>query len=288
MAQARTMWLLFEPIHEVTYFHQRARERFVSAGLRGFWRGYFAGRSAPLGPVGAAPVIAAFYNFAPSMVSRALPDVWSMVSPEETLRVRAEGAVEGLTDVLAETPVAHVDEAAGLLETAVSALEPAGRVLGAANAALPAYVDPYARLFQATTTLREHRGDGHVAALVAANIGPLEVLALRCGLGHLSWDLVQPLRGWTDEEWSAAQARLLNRGWLDADGRATPVGAEAFAGVERATDVAAEAPWTALGAASVHRAMELLDPMAAACRALVPAGNPIGLPPHPTLPSPPI
>jgi hypothetical protein len=279
MGEARTMWIMFEPIHDVTYFHPIARERFAAAGLRGFWRGYFAGRAAPLGPIGPAPVIASFYNFAPSMVTRALPEVWRMASPEETLRARAEGAAEGLADALADVPVSDVAEAAGLLEAAVAVLDPAGRVLGAANAALPAYDDPYARLFQAATTLREHRGDGHVAALVAANIGPLEVLALRCGMGHLSWAILQPARGWTDDQWSAAQARLLARGWLDADGTATRVGAEAFAAAEAATNVAAEAPWTALGAASVRRAKDLLGPMAAACRARIPEeGSLIGLP----------
>src|SRR5215813_11480156 len=62
---ARRMWTLFEPVHVVTYFAPEARAAFEEAGLRGFWRGYFAGRSAPLGPVDAPPVIAAFFGFAP-------------------------------------------------------------------------------------------------------------------------------------------------------------------------------------------------------------------------------
>ena len=44
------MWTLFEPVHAVTYFAPEARSAFEAAGLRGFWRGYFAGRAAPLGP----------------------------------------------------------------------------------------------------------------------------------------------------------------------------------------------------------------------------------------------
>ena len=81
----RFMWTLFEPIHDVTYFSPQARAAFEAAGLRGFWRGYFAGRAAPLGPVPAAPVVAAFFSFAPHMVARALPDVWSRATPERTL-----------------------------------------------------------------------------------------------------------------------------------------------------------------------------------------------------------
>jgi hypothetical protein len=278
MGLARTMWKLFEPIHLVTYFDQRCLDRFVAAGLRGFWRGYFAGRAAPLGPVGPAPVIATFYNFSPAMVTRALPAVWGMASPEDVLRARAEGAVTALAGLVPDVPVAHIEEAAELLEAAAAAAEPAGRVLGAANQALPSGTDPYARLFQAATTLREHRGDGHVAALVTANLGPAEILTLRCGRGDLNRETMQAVRGWTDEEWAAAQARLVERGLLDGDGKATAAGEELFTTAEDATNAAAEAPWTRLGPSRVERVQELLTPIARVCRTVIPDINPMGLP----------
>src|SRR5215831_20341976 len=102
---ARRMWTLFEPVHDVTYFAAEARAAFETAGLRGFWRGYFAGRSAPLGRISAAPVTASFYTFAPAMVSRALPAVWELISPEEALAVRQAGAVIALRRVLADADV---------------------------------------------------------------------------------------------------------------------------------------------------------------------------------------
>ncbi len=277
MSDARTMWTLFEPIHIVTYFDQRARDRFTAAGLRGFWRGYFAGRSAPLGAIGPAPMIAAYYSFAPSMVSRALPEVWSMAAPADVLVARAEGAVEALSGLLVETPIERVEEAARLLETAVSTLDPAGRVLGAANAALPRYDNPYARLFQAATTLREHRGDGHIAALVTVDLGPIEVLVLRCGM-DMSREYLQPARGWTDEEWTACQQRLVDRGLLDSEGTATQAGRDLFRFAEDATNRVAESPWTAVGPGAVARLKELLAPMTDACWTVIPAGNPIGVP----------
>src|SRR5438477_11952164 len=67
---ARLMWTLFEPVHAVSYFTLEARAAFEEAGLRGFWRGYFAGRTAPLGVTSAAVVTASFFNFAPAMVDR--------------------------------------------------------------------------------------------------------------------------------------------------------------------------------------------------------------------------
>jgi hypothetical protein len=94
------MWTLFEPLHAVTYFTPECRAAYEQAGLRGFWRGYFAGRAAPLGPVGPGPVEAMFFGFAGHMVARALPQVWTMISPERALLARAEGANAALTRLL--------------------------------------------------------------------------------------------------------------------------------------------------------------------------------------------
>ncbi len=283
MVDARAMWALFEPVHAVTYFAPQAREHFTAAGLRGYWRGYFAGRASPLGEVQAAPVVASFFSFAPTMVGRAIPEVWTMISPQGALQARVNGAAASLTPLVADLPDAHLAEAADLLTAAAGELEPAGRVLGAANAALPPYDQPLPRLWQAATTLREHRGGGHVSALVAAGIGACEVLVLRCGL-DLSREIMQPARGWTDEEWDGARARLTARGWLGTDGRATPAGAAAVQAVEAATDLAAAGPWLALGPQAVRRVTELLTPLAAACHSVLPEWNPIGLPAPPPAP----
>src|SRR6201992_4469914 len=97
---ARRMWRLWEPVHAVTYSAPEARDAFKAAGLRGFWRGYFAGRAAPLGAAGPEVVTASFYNFAPSFVARALPSVWELISPADALRVRREGGVAALGALL--------------------------------------------------------------------------------------------------------------------------------------------------------------------------------------------
>jgi hypothetical protein len=177
------MWRLFEPVHTVTYFAAESRAAYESAGLRGFWRGYFAGRAAPIGPVGAAPVIAAFFNFAPAMVARALPAVWQLAPPAATLQARSAGAVTALRRLLQLADDAAVPPgvmaAADLLADAAAELDWAGRPLGGPNAALPVPAEPLARLWHAATVLREHRGDGHVAALVAAGLDGCEALALR-------------------------------------------------------------------------------------------------------------
>lgn len=272
---ARQMWTLFEPIHAVTYFSPPARAAFEDAGLRGFWRGYFAGRAAPLGAVDAAPVIAAFYFFAPTMVTRALPDVWSRATPQAALQARLEGACAALKDV--EVPRDDLLEAADLAAEVASYVDPTGHVLGAANAALPMPEDPLARLWQATTVLREHRGDGHVAALVTADLDGCEAVVLRSTLDGSRANL-QANRGWTDEECGAAGDRLRGRGLLDAEDVITSAGRQVFAAAEAATDVLAERPWRRLGQPATDRLAALVLPIARSAGALLPEHNPIGVP----------
>ena len=291
---ARVMWTLFEPIHAVTYFAPEARTAFEEAGLRGFWRGYFAGRAAPLGPTGAAVVTASFFNFAPAFVARAIPAVWDLIAPEDALATRLAGAQAALSTLLA----GHEEEAAAaadLLWLAIGELDFSGRVLAAANAALPVPDGEsagrgsagrgsagrgsagLAQLWQAATVLREHRGDGHFAALAAADIDGCEAVALR-GCMDLRREDLQPVRGWTDEQWDNALAGLADRGWVGPDGRLTNAGQAAHAAVESATDWAAARPWARLSPETTAGIAEALLPLARACAAILPYPSPIGVP----------
>ena len=275
---ARTMWTLFEPLHAVTYFAPQAGAAFGQVGLRGFWRGYFASRSAPLGPVGPGPVFAAFYGFARPMVERALPGVWELATPEQALAARAAGARAALSDLLgaAGATGAEVAEAARLCRAAAEAAELTGRVLAAANAALPWPDDPLDVLWQAATVLREHRGDGHVAALLVAGLDGCESLVWRAAVDN-DRRLLQPARGWSDQEWEAAAARLTDRGWLHPDGRPTDTALAARAEIEAQTDALAAGPWRELGEPGVARLLVLLRPLAEAAGQSLPYPNPIGL-----------
>ncbi|MEU8238896.1 hypothetical protein AB0C07_11665 [Actinoplanes missouriensis] len=274
---ARNLWQLYEPVHAVTYFAPQARVAFENAGLRGYWRGYFAGRAAPLGAVTAAPVTALFFSFAPAMVARALPDVWQRATPEKALAARLNGAVAALRAIMPDEP-ARWAEAADLLEVAAGAAGTEGRALAAANAVLPRPTGALARLWQAATVLREHRGDGHIAALVNAELTSCQALVLRHGV-HGGRDQLQPNRGWSDSEWDAAVGELTVRGLVDGSGRATGEGLELHGDVENRTDRLAAQPWAALSVAEQERLAGVLAPLAAAAAdAVVPYPNPMGLP----------
>jgi hypothetical protein len=274
ISAARAMWTMFEPVHDVTYFAPEALQAFTAAGLRGYWRGYFAGRAAPLGGARAAVVTASFYNFAPAFVSRAIPGVWDLITPQEAIAVREAGAAASLRRLLSGRE-AEAAKAADLLWLAVDNLDFAGRVLSAANSELPVSRDPLTRLWQATALLREHRGDGHFAALAAADIDGCEAVVLRCAK-DMSRELMQPVRGWTDEQWDAAAARLTERGLIGEDAALTAAGRVVHDAVEAATDQAAERPWKRMGAAGLAEVADVLLPLAQACAAALPEVIPVG------------
>ncbi|MGF7236908.1 MAG: SCO6745 family protein [Frankia sp.] len=275
---ARRMWRLFEPVHAVMYFAPECAAAFEDAGLRGFWRGYFAGRAAPLGPVGAGPVIGCFFGFAPTMVARALPDIWTRISPEKALAARLVGAREALNPLVAETQPADLAELAGLMRTAAEHATVAGRGLAAANAALPWPQDPLGSLWHATTILREHRGDGHVAALVTAGLDGVETAVWRVSMGGIGREDFQRVRGWSDDEWSAATDRLRARGWLDDADGPTETALLAFHSIEATTDRIASPVWNVLGPDAVEQCAAALAPIAKRAAGLLRWPNPIGVP----------
>ncbi|MDQ1382121.1 MAG: hypothetical protein QOJ71_2840, partial [Actinomycetota bacterium] len=129
---ARALWQCVEPYHAVMYFTDEARAAFETIGLRGFWRGYFAGRAAPLGAVQPGPVVAIFYGFHPDFVARAIPEVWDIVSPEAAIAAREKGAGNALTQRL-DVQDPAIARAARLVLQATDGCDPFARALFAAN-----------------------------------------------------------------------------------------------------------------------------------------------------------
>src|SRR3978361_1409700 len=131
---ARALWTLFEPIHAVTYFSAESRDAFAAIGLPRYWDGYFAGRSAPLGAVSGAPVVAMFSGFAPALVHRALPAAWALASPDRVIEARYAGAVDTLRRRAPDEGSGR--GAAAALAPIAARVDTTGRPLSAANAAL--------------------------------------------------------------------------------------------------------------------------------------------------------
>lgn len=280
MNDARAIWLRFETLHAVTYFGEETAQAARELGLNGFWAGYFALRAAPLGAVGAGVVEASFCNFAPSFVARWVPSIWTTTSPEACIIARATAAAATLTRVYPAIE-ALAELANPLLAQVVEASSGAGRVLFAANRDVQLPDEPVAALWQLCTTLREHRGDGHVAALTAAGLHGLDThVMIAAEHGSDPIDL-QRTRGWSEQDWQDGVTRCRQRGLLDEATQLTTQGRRMRAEVEAITDRLAIEPWLAQEPAQVGSALSLLTPAATAIAesGLIRYPNPMGLPP---------
>ncbi|MFJ9086647.1 hypothetical protein ACIRL3_29910 [Streptomyces sp. NPDC102384] len=280
LGRVRQLWHMLEPLHAVVYFAPEAFEESGRLGIEsGRWPTYFAWRAAPLGPVGSEQVTSAFYSFSPETVERHIPSVWDAASPADALaaRLRAvDRAYRALFGDRIDSP--ELAEAAALARRAAEAAVHAGRPLAAANAAQPWPAEPHLVLWQAATILREHRGDGHLAALLVAGLDPVEALVSFAAIGAAPQETFAS-RGWSEKEWSAARERLVERGLLEPDGTATEAGRALRATVERHTDELAAAPWRALGAADTGRLADLLGDywVAVIGSGLLPGTNTLGI-----------
>jgi len=259
-ALAHRCWGALEVVHTAGYFAPEPRAAYKALGLRGR-HGYFAARSAPMGPVPAQVTLATFYVFAPRLVHDALPAAWGTASPTAILDARHAGVAAVLHRVLADhSPPADVNEALDLARTACAGLSAPGRPLYAGHASLSWPADPLLALWHAATLVREHRGDGHVAALLLHRLDPVEAI-ITGGLAAGTTAFMKASRGWTEGEWAAGEDRLRARGLLDADGGLTGAGNALRAQVEERTKEAAMEGWIHLGADGAARLLELVRPM---------------------------
>ncbi|MFI7414945.1 hypothetical protein ACIBU0_40550 [Streptomyces sp. NPDC049627] len=258
--RVRQLWHLLEPLHAVLYY---APEVFEEAAALGYateerWPSYFPYRAAPLGVVGAERVASAFYSFSPRMVAEHIDPAWKIADPEALLQARLRGIDGAYRAILGDrTDSPELAEAAALARRAAEAADTAGRPLAAANAALDWPQAPHLQLWHAATLLREHRGDGHIAALLVAGLDPVESLVSFAAIGAASVERFES-RGWSPGEWAAARARLAARGLVDAEGTATEAGRDLRRTVEEHTDRLAAAPWQALTLEEIDRLVELL------------------------------
>ena len=249
---ARKTWRSVEPVHAMIYFVAEAAERYAGLGLEDR-SGYFASRSAAMGPVGAEVVVATFFNFNPGLVRRSMDGVWSRTDPEAVLGARlaaADAALRrGLGDAVLESK--QMARAAELARIAAEAAgeRPEGRPLFAGHSELRWPEEEHLVLWHAQTLLREFRGDGHIAVLCGAGLSAVEALVVHAASGEVDESVLRSTRAWPDDDWLAAVESVRSRGWLAAgDGlRLSVAGEEHRKQVEERTDALAVHPYAALG-----------------------------------------
>lgn len=270
---ARRMFELVEPICMVTYFADEPNEELAALGHRTYWDGYFASRAAPLGRVPAEVVHAAFYNFAEGEAARHIPSAWETVPPEVSRAAWQRGSVRALRRILGEelTCSPGLVRAADLTTKAATSAPTNGRVMYAGLRTLPIPSDPVDRLWHSATMLREHRGDGHVAALLGAQIGGTEAHILAAlDMEMYPAESFGRVHHLPKARLAEVMAGLRERGLVDADGRFTDAGRETKRRVEAVTDELAAPPYAGL---STEELTELQTVLAPITSTLVAAGS---------------
>jgi hypothetical protein len=275
---SRRFFHRFEPVHAVTYFAPEARAALDGLGYRGFWMGYFAARSAPLGRVPAEVVTAMFYNFAPERVAKALTGAWAVAGPESALLARHESAVAALRRYGVDDSES-VRTAAEFAGRAARHAGVDGRPLFAANRALPWPDEPVLALWHAVTLLREHRGDAHVAVLIAEGISGRESNVLHAAAGKVPREYMMRARDYDDDSWREHEIALAARGLLDDQGTLTASGTDLKNHIESSTDRLALRALDALDDDDVEKLFAALTPITRRVIAGgdIPAMTPMGL-----------
>jgi len=263
-SMARRMFELVEPIGAIPYSADEPNEAMFALGFTNYWDTYFAGRAAPLGLATTEVVDALFYNFAPGEVARHIPKVWRTTTPEAAIAARRAGCTKALRRILAD----HVDtpafaRAADLLTKAAISAPGEGRSMYAALLALPIPDDVATRLFHAASLLREHRGDGHIAALMIEGVGRLEahvLLALAMDMPAAKFGRIHHLPAAQIAaviDGMRARGLVGDDGWLSEEGRAVKQRVEAL------TDDLATKPYECLEPEELDELMATLEPLAA-------------------------
>ncbi len=265
---ARSTHRTLEPYHAMVYFVPEAQEEYAALGLDSKANravGYFPARAAAMGAVTWPTVHATFFNFSPVAVQFGITGVWDIASPEDLLGARLRGADRALTRICGDQ-LADLGEAVGLARKATEGCTPYGRPLYAAHAALTWPEPPHLQLWHAVTLLREFRGDGHIAALVAAGLTGLEATILHVAMPGSPWNrqALQATRVYSDEEWDAAAASLGARGWLHADGSLSEDGTARREAIELLTDQLALPAWERIGEDGAARLRDLVRPLSKA------------------------
>jgi hypothetical protein len=233
---ARQLRDALEPVATIGWWSRQASDSARGLGLD-FFSAYVWGRAAALGSdVAPAVVVSTFGVFEPGMIEGVLTAARATASHHAILEARQAGGAGGLAAATGAIDVSTVEILGRRLLAALAGLDGAARPLFSGLRALPVPSDPHGRLWRAAELVREHRGDGHLAACLGAGLDAAEMnvlteLWLDYPLGEYS-----ATRGFPTERLTEATRALQRRGWLDAEHSLTTAGRASRESIEETTD----------------------------------------------------
>ncbi len=268
-ASAQLLRNVLEPIASNVYFSPDVNNAFDALGFGAGVTapgcltiaepsGYYCSRAACMGEVPGAVVVAAFGVFNPKLIIPAVERGWSIAGADDVLTAREHGAIASLERILGDPP--ELADATLVLQRAAAAGTHAGRFLYAGLRSLGTPEHPMGAFWRAVDTIREHRGDSHIAAWISAGLDPVEIGLLTELYYEMPTKRYHRSRGWTDADLDAGMARLRGRGLIAGQSPAlTAKGRELRDSIEAATDVQQQSLLDAIGA-DFDRLIAILAP----------------------------
>jgi len=210
---ARRLRDALEPIAMHSVWCRGTNERLAEFG-HNFMTGYVCSRAALLGEPTAGVVISSFAVFESGMLGGVYEGGRGLCARDELLQARDEATITSLTQVLEGIDVAAVSQ---LLRKGVEAADGTGRPLFSGLRDLPWPDSGVGQLWRASELFREHRGDSHVAACVAAGLDAVEMNILTELYVGMPLGSYSASRGWDEAALAQAADRLRDRGLISED-----------------------------------------------------------------------
>jgi hypothetical protein len=218
-------------------------------------------RSAAMRTDNPSVVWSTFFNPNPAAIYRLIPSTWEKTSFEAVLAAQAEALDEPFRAATATMDAKELAELAALCRTVTETANDncEGRPLFSGLASLPLPTSDHMMVWHAARLLREHRGDGHIAALVVEGLGRVDALVIHAAMLPGFADGLRRSRRWTLDDWNASMATLRTRGWLtdDESPTFTPEGKARREWIEERTNQLAAVAFEPIGNDGVERLVEL-------------------------------
>jgi hypothetical protein len=223
---------------------------------------YYCSRAGCMGQVPGEVVVAAFGVFNPDLIIPHVERGWAIAGVEDVLVAREEGATASLTRILGDQP--QLPRATELLQRAAAAGSAGGRFLYAGLRSLGIPSTPWGALWRAVDSVREHRGDSHIAAWISAGLDPVEAGLLTEVYYGMPTKRYHRGRGWTERALDAGLDRLRARHLIDGDPVNLTEGGRALReSIEVATDVQQRSIREAIGD-DYEELLSIIEPWAGA------------------------
>ena len=251
---ARRLRDAIEPLGAHAFWNRLTNQRNLDLGLDRF-SGYVWGRAAALGEPPAELVVSAFAWFEPVSITVAYERGRSTVARAEMVQGRDQTTAESLGGILSG---ADLEPAIAILRRGLAAADGIGRPLFSGLRSRPWPEPAVGRLWRACDLLREHRGDSHIAACIAAGFGALEMNFLTELWLDMTPVSYSATRRWSEARLTAAVADLEDTG-LVAGGTLTESGRSVRDEIEARTDALEKPILDAIGG-DLEWLLEQLEP----------------------------